>query len=594
MTEEKNEIHEEAIATDGVIYMGDAIKATRTDDGLKLAGYLVRFTDETQPDLVGDFFQSDTDFDIDEFPAQKSTYFNHGMDNHFKRRKLGRATLTKDEFGIWAETILSERDEYEKFVSKLAEEGKLGWSSGTAGHLMERKHLENGTNKITQWAIVEASLTHTPAEFRNSVQPIKSLIADSPEVSGEDTVTETKSEPESVEPVIEEIIETKHTEKTKKGAVKMEELDIQKIVQDTAKAVAEEFAKREPAVKTDSVVVTKDEADQPFENNGQFLQAVKNATLYPHMADARLKSLKANGLNETNAADGGYIVPKQTAGGIVQRMYGIGKVLAKISKDSIASNNMTYNVVDESSRASTRHGGVLGYWVAEAADITGSKPQFRQVDLKLKKVAAVAYATDELLSDSNALESWINREVPNELRFKVEDAIINGDGVGKPLGIMNSPCLVSVTRTDASKVLVADVLNMWARRWAGQDDYVWLINQDVFPQILQLNNTYQNLFMPQGYAGSPVNTLLGKPIIETEYNQTLGTSGDVILASLSQYQAIDKALQAASSIHVEFLSSETVFRFLYRFDGSPLWSSALTPFKGSNTQSPFVALTATT
>lgn len=587
MAEQKNEIHEEVIATDGVIYIGDAVKATRTDDGLKLAGYLVRFTDETQPDLVGDFFQSDTDFDIDEFPAQKSTYFNHGMDVHFKRRKLGRATLTKDEFGIWAETILNERDEYEKFVGKLAEEGKLGWSSGTAGHLMERKQLENGTNKITQWAIVEASLTHTPAEFRNSVQPIKSLIVDSPEVSGEDTVTETKSEVETVDPVIEEIIETKNIEKTMKGAVKMEELDIQKIVQ----ATVEEMQKREPAVKTESVVVTKDEADQPFESNGHFLLAVKNATLYPHTADARLKSLKASGLSEGNNGDGGYLVPKQTAGGIVQRMYNIGKVLERISKDSIASNNMTYNVVDESSRASTRHGGVLGYWVAEAADITGSKPKFRQVDLKLKKVAAVAYATDELLSDTNALESWINREVPNELRFKVEDAIINGDGVGKPLGIMNSPCLVSVTRVDGNKVQVEDVLKMWARRWAGRDDYVWMINQDVFPQILQLNNTYQNLFMPQGYAGAPVNTLLGKPIIETEYNQSLGTTGDVILASLSQYQAIDKALQAASSIHVEFLSTETTFRFVYRFDGSPLWSSALTPFKGSNTQSPFVALT---
>jgi len=586
---EKNEIQDEEIATDGVIYIGDAVKATRIDEGLKLAGYLVRFTDESQPDLVGDFFQADTDFDIDEYPTLKSTYFNHGFDDHFKRRKLGKAKLTKDEFGIWAETILSERDEYEKFIGKLAEEGKLGWSSGTAGHLVERKHLENGTSKITNWTIVEASLTHTPAEFRNSVQPVKALIATSPEVSGDDTVTEAKDEPKQVKAVDEEIVEI-NLDKSTKGTATMEEKDIQKLVQDTAKAVAEEIYKREPAQPTESVVVTKDEADQPFESDGEFLKAVKNAALYPSQRDKRLDSLKASGMNETTPADGGYLVPKQTAGGIVQRMYNIGQILSRISKDAISSNNMTYNVVDESSRASSRHGGILGYWLAEAATKTASKPQFRQVDLKLKKVAAVAYATDELLSDTSALESWINREVPDELRFMAEDAVINGDGVGKPLGIMNSPCLVNVTRVDGNKVQVADVLGMWERRYAGKNDYVWLINQNVFTQILQLNNTYQNLFMPQGYAGIPNNTLLGRPIIETEYNQTLGTTGDIILASLSEYQAIDKAIEAASSIHVQFLTDETTFRFVYRIDGAPLWSSALTPFKGT-TQSPFVALT---
>jgi len=32
------------------------------------------------------------------------------------------------------------------------------------------------------------------------------------------------------------------------------------------------------------------------------------------------------------------------------------------------------------------------------------------------------------------------------------------------------------------------------------------------------------------------------------------------------------------------------FRVTWRVDGKPAWVSALTPFKGSNTQSPFVAI----
>jgi hypothetical protein len=47
--------------------------------------------------------------------------------------------------------------------------------------------------------------------------------------------------------------------------------------------------------------------------------------------------------------------------------------------------------------------------MAEAASKTASKPKFNQIDLKLKKVAALCYATDELLDDAGALEAWLNR-----------------------------------------------------------------------------------------------------------------------------------------------------------------------------------------
>ena len=61
--------------------------------------------------------------------------------------------------------------------------------------------------------------------------------------------------------------------------------------------------------------------------------------------------------------------------------------------------------------------------------LTASKPAFRQLEIKLNKVAALYVATDELLEDAAALSAWLQKTVPLELKFKVEDAIINGDGV---------------------------------------------------------------------------------------------------------------------------------------------------------------------
>ena len=364
------------------------------------------------------------------------------------------------------------------------------------------------------------------------------------------------------------------------------------------------MAEKEPAVKNPGndtkVDVTKDEADQPFPTGGEFFQAVKNAAIYPTREDVRLKSLslKATGLSEGVPADGGYLLQPGVAGGILERMYDIGDILSRVSSDPIGpnSNSMLYNAVDETSRADgSRWGGVLGYWLAEGGTKTASKPTFRQMELKLKKVAALCYATDEQLADTTALESWLSRVVPEELRFQVEAAFYRGNGVGKPLGIMNSPCLIAPLRVDANQVDEVDIATMWARRWQGVDDYVWLANASLFPQLINLTIGNFPLILPVsgGLQGDPSFSIYGKPYIESEYTYALGTSGDIMLASLSQYQTINKGgVQSASSIHVQFLTDETVFRFVYRTDGQPLWNSALTPYDGGNTKSPFGVLDA--
>jgi HK97 family phage major capsid protein len=84
---------------------------------------------------------------------------------------------------------------------------------------------------------------------------------------------------------------------------------------------------------------------------------------------------------------------------------------------------------------------------------------------------------------------------------------------------------------------------------------------------------------------------MGRPVIPVEYCATLGTAGDIVLVDLEQYLMIDKGkVEGASSIHVRFLYDEMTFRFVYRVDGQPIWHAALTPFKGTNTLSPFIAL----
>jgi HK97 family phage major capsid protein len=171
--------------------------------------------------------------------------------------------------------------------------------------------------------------------------------------------------------------------------------------------------------------------------------------------------------------------------------------------------------------------------------------------------------------------------------------MLNGSGAGMPLGILNSPALVTFARVDASEIDATDIGLMWGRRFAGYNDYIWLGNQGIFGQLMNLVIGTTPVFLGAGgLSGLPYATLLGRPYFETEYNPALGDIGDLLLVSPSAYQMIEKSggVQAASSIHVAFTTDQSVFRFVYRIDGAPSWMSALTGNDGV-TRSPFVALT---
>ena len=311
----------------------------------------------------------------------------------------------------------------------------------------------------------------------------------------------------------------------------------------------------------------------------------------------------ATGLNTDIPSEGGYLVAPQRSGTILQRSYETGSVLSRVFRQPIGpgSNGMQLPAIDETSRAdSSRYGGIVSTWVGQGTSVTSGKPKFRIMDMKLRKCMATVYATDEQLVDAIALEGWVNRFLPLELAFRVEDAIINGLGSNQPLGVLNSGAVISITRNTASKIIYDDVKGMWLRLWAGSrgiagdlSTTVWLVEQSAEGEL-------ENLQIPIGTAGvlapiyKPAGTLpgqryahlYGRPVIPVEYCAALGTAGDLILVDLSQYVVIDKgAVEQAVSMHVAFLTDEQVFRFIYRVDGQLQWNAALTPKSAGNTLS---------
>lgn len=305
------------------------------------------------------------------------------------------------------------------------------------------------------------------------------------------------------------------------------------------------------------------------------------------------------GMSTQTAAEGGAWILPEFSDSIIDRIYS-NDLFQRTDGYTVAGNNLTFKANAETSRVNgSRHGGLLAGWTSEGATIADSMPRTRDVSLKLNKLAVVVYLTDELREDGGpAVEQYVNRKVAEEIEFRLGDAIINGSGVNMPLGITNSGAFLSITKETgqlASTIVTENVDKMWARRLAG-GNYVWLTNQDTHPQLSSLSRGVgaagELVYNPPGgVSGTPYATLKGAPILETEFNATLGTVGDLILADLSQYITISKGgVTQAVSMHVAFLTDQMALRFTMRVDGRSAWHSPITPFKGSNTQSAFVGL----
>ena len=161
--------------TEGMDLLTSSVDGIKSDRLGYVKGYLVRFGDTKTADLEGDYFTASTDYGFPVAKGQRvplNVYYHHGMDSQVGKKSIGTGYVKMDDTGLWYEAQLDMADEYGSMIAKLCKQGKMGFSSGAAGHLVERKSM-GGAAEITRWPIAEASITPTPAEYRNSVKTLK-------------------------------------------------------------------------------------------------------------------------------------------------------------------------------------------------------------------------------------------------------------------------------------------------------------------------------------------------------------------------------------------------------------------------------------
>ncbi len=338
-----------------------------------------------------------------------------------------------------------------------------------------------------------------------------------------------------------------------------------------------------------------------FKSHGDFFQAVKDSCARGGSMDPRLiMDAPTTPSSEGAGADGGFLVPPQWSRDIFSTIVGEGSLVDRCNVVPVTGN--TYVQVLDIGAPWAASGGIQAYWKGEKSLLSESKVDLKDTTKRLCKLTAVCPVTEELMEDAPSLDGYLRRKIASTFDFKINLAILQGVGAaGQPSGILPAPCLITVDAEagqDADTVTYGNIVAMWGRLAPGsENNAVWLMHKDVWPQLLTLGMMIGTggtpVFLPaDAAAGRPLQTLMGRPIFTTQACETLGDKGDIILADLTQYQVILKTagMRTDVSAHVYFLWDTLCYKFVIRIDGAPLWPLAVASRDGSNTYSPFVCL----
>lgn len=334
-----------------------------------------------------------------------------------------------------------------------------------------------------------------------------------------------------------------------------------------------------------------------FRNLQEFAVSVRNLQV-AGVADPRLSAMisaAATGYQQNQGSSGeGILVPAEYREQIWSLVFADNDLLGYCNPEPTQGNSIGI-AKDETTPWGAA--GVQAAWRSEGTQMISSKAAVTPTLLQLHELYAFVLATQEVLDDAPRLQNRITVQAARAIRWKAFEAVMFGDGNGKPQGFMNSPALITVNKDagQAAKTLtVNNVLTMYSRLLFMGGRPMWLANSDVLPQLGQLTIGNVPAWLPLNQSPDG-GVFLGRPLMFNEHCDTLGNVGDLVCVDLTGYALATKAgggIDFAASIHLFFDQNLAAFRWIFRVGGQPYLSKPVNPAKGANSKSHFIALQA--
>lgn len=532
-----------------LIAFGSAVKFL-DEAKTRIGGHLVRFTGPKDPDLFGDFFTSDTDYGHDEIDGLRlRLYYEHGFDGHFKSTPIGAGRVKSDDVGLWFEAQLDIADEYAEYVRNLIDEGKLGYSSGAVGHLVERQDMGKAA-WLKRWPLGEASLTPRPAEPRNIVS-LKSLMdiqakldgeakaspedeSETPPVKGVDLSAADAEPADTLHPTTADpkpTVENEPKSAPEPQAPPAASAEDVKALADQIKAMQTSFEESKSSTVTKNTVVevpalrpngiTKDNEITAF---GRWVRTGDIGGV-KHMivgggADGPLVEIKASNavhMQYGTAAEGGNIVTDDMYGGIIARR-DEAMLANKLGVRRFVGTGTTIDVpVDDEA-----DGEFITKGEETAFDV--DSPALGQTVLTLVKYTKSLKITYELLQDQSAnieefLQEWVGRGLAKtHNNLLITESVANGSELGTT---------ASTTVAVLGEFEAAMYNNDLADYLDDAGSVAWVMKPATYGKIISIGGTSNRYYAePTGQGDVSRRELLNAPVYFSQKVDAYGTANN--------------------------------------------------------------------
>ena len=204
---------------------------------------------------------------------------------------------------------------------------------------------------------------------------------------------------------------------------------------------------------------------------------------------------------------GGYLAPDQFIAELIKSLVEISPLRQAARVGSTAAGAVILP---------KRTGTLTAKWVGEIETRTGTEPTYGQLEIPIHEMACWVDVSNRLLEDAAInLESELATDFAEEFGRLEGVAFVNGDGVKKPIGVMNAPGVKAIAGGHATQITTDALIDLvYDLPAAYRNNGSWLMNGTSLAALRKLKDgNGQYLWQPPIAAGQP-ETLLGRPIVE--------------------------------------------------------------------------------
>lgn len=337
-----------------------------------------------------------------------------------------------------------------------------------------------------------------------------------------------------------------------------------------------------------------------FESFGQFAAAVAAGN------DSRL--IRPRAYNSSTTAEGasaGYLVPTGFVQSLMDAALQREVFRPRANVIPVPSGNSVVAGFESTDRTGAKRAGLQLSWGSEAQALTEQKPKAVEMLARAVKASIFCRISNELMSDAPNFDAQLSQAMTAATAAGLDLVFLAGTGAGQPLGVINAPATITVTKESgqaANTLLLQNLAKMVGR--LSPECFarsVWYVHPTLVPTLYLMSYTVKNVAGTENVGGSAVQAvshdgagnllIFGRPALVTDACSPLSTKGDIVLADPMRYLITMRGdVRLARDTSVFFDSDEIAFRLTMRLDGMP---SDAVPTKlrdGTNTVSPFVVL----